>query len=51
VGYFNPGAQGDIDTATGIDHLRALVPVPGGIGPMTVSALIERVILFAENRR
>jgi methylenetetrahydrofolate dehydrogenase (NADP+)/methenyltetrahydrofolate cyclohydrolase len=50
VGYFNPAARGDIDTAAGIDHLRAIIPVPGGIGPMTVSALIERVIAFAEKQ-
>jgi methylenetetrahydrofolate dehydrogenase (NADP+)/methenyltetrahydrofolate cyclohydrolase len=50
VGYFNPGGRGDIDTASGIDHLRAIIPVPGGIGPMTVSALLERVVDFAERR-
>lgn len=48
VGYFNPGGQGDIDVSGGIDHLAALCPVPGGIGPMTVSALLERVVFFAE---
>jgi methylenetetrahydrofolate dehydrogenase (NADP+) / methenyltetrahydrofolate cyclohydrolase len=48
VGYFNAGGRGDIDTNAGIDHLTAIAPVPGGIGPMTVSALVERVIAFAE---
>ncbi|HSK21174.1 MAG TPA: tetrahydrofolate dehydrogenase/cyclohydrolase catalytic domain-containing protein [Longimicrobiales bacterium] len=48
VGYFNPGGCGDIDLSGGIDHLAALCPVPGGIGPMTISALLERVVLFAE---
>lgn len=48
VGYFNPGGRGDIDPAGGVDHLAAIAPVPGGIGPMTISALLERVILFAE---
>jgi methylenetetrahydrofolate dehydrogenase (NADP+)/methenyltetrahydrofolate cyclohydrolase len=48
VGYFNPGGRGDIDPAPGIGHLAALSPVPGGIGPMTISALIERVIESAE---
>ena len=48
VGYFNPGGRGDIDLSGGIDHLAALCPVPGGIGPMTISALLERVVLFAE---
>ena len=48
VGYFNPGGRGDIDLSDGVAHLAAIAPVPGGIGPMTVSALIERVVLFAE---
>lgn len=51
VGYFNPGGRGDIDVSGGIDHLAALSPVPGGVGPMTISALLERVVLFAERPR
>lgn len=47
VGYFNPGGRGDVDTRQGTEHLAALSPVPGGIGPMTVSALLERTIEFA----
>ena len=50
VGYFNEGGQGDIDTSPGIAHLAALMPVPGGVGPMTVSALLERVVTFAAER-
>jgi methylenetetrahydrofolate dehydrogenase (NADP+) / methenyltetrahydrofolate cyclohydrolase len=48
VGYFNTGGVGDVDLTGGAAHLSALSPVPGGIGPMTVSALMERVVLFAE---
>lgn len=48
VGYFNPGGHGDIETAGGTRQLDAIAPVPGSIGPMTVSCLIERTILFAE---
>ncbi len=48
VGYFNPGGHGDIDLSEGMSHLAAIAPVPGGIGPMTVSTLVERVIAFAE---
>lgn len=44
VGYFNEGGRGDIDVPPGTSHLSALMPVPGGIGPMTVSVLVERVI-------
>ena len=50
IGYFNEGGRGDIDVTTGVDHLGALMPVPGGVGPMTVSALVERVVQFAEER-
>ncbi|HEX7119363.1 MAG TPA: tetrahydrofolate dehydrogenase/cyclohydrolase catalytic domain-containing protein [Longimicrobiales bacterium] len=48
AGYFNPGGRGDIDVTGGTAHLAAFAPVPGGIGPMTVSALVERVIEFSE---
>jgi methylenetetrahydrofolate dehydrogenase (NADP+)/methenyltetrahydrofolate cyclohydrolase len=58
AGYFNPEGRGDLDTGTeagdvegrgvhGLAHLRALAPVPGGLGPMTVSVLVERVIARA----
>lgn len=50
AGYFNPGGQGDVDVAGGTRHLDAIAPVPGSIGPMTVSCLIERTIVFAERR-
>jgi len=50
-GYFNPGGRGDVDVSGGTDHLEALAPVPGGIGPMTVSALVEAVIERAEHGR
>lgn len=47
-GYFNPGGRGDLDLTTGVGHLRALAPVPGGVGPMTVSLLLEAVVERAE---
>ena len=50
-GYFNPGGLGDLDVSDGVDHLEALAPVPGGVGPMTVSALLEGVIAAAEGRK
>jgi methylenetetrahydrofolate dehydrogenase (NADP+) / methenyltetrahydrofolate cyclohydrolase len=48
VGYFNEGGRGDIDLTPGVGHLAAVMPVPGGVGPMTVSALLERTVHFAE---
>ena len=50
-GYYNPGGRGDIDLAGGTSHLAALAPVPGGLGPMTVSMLLERTIEFAASPR
>jgi methylenetetrahydrofolate dehydrogenase (NADP+) / methenyltetrahydrofolate cyclohydrolase len=50
AGYFNPRGRGDLDTSGGVAHLGALAPVPGGVGPMTVSVLVERVIDMAERR-
>jgi methylenetetrahydrofolate dehydrogenase (NADP+) / methenyltetrahydrofolate cyclohydrolase len=49
IGYFNEGGRGDIDVSPGIEHLAAIMPVPGGVGPMTVSALLERVVQFASS--
>lgn len=48
AGYFNPGGRGDLDVCGGVDDLEALAPVPGGVGPMTVSALLEGVIAASE---
>ena len=48
VGYYNAGGRGDVDVTGGTAHLRALAPVPGGIGPATIAMLVERVIEFAE---
>ncbi|MDT8341667.1 MAG: tetrahydrofolate dehydrogenase/cyclohydrolase catalytic domain-containing protein [Longimicrobiales bacterium] len=50
AGYFNGGGRGDVDVSGGVAHLAALAPVPGGVGPMTVSALIEAVVARAELR-
>jgi methylenetetrahydrofolate dehydrogenase (NADP+) / methenyltetrahydrofolate cyclohydrolase len=49
IGYFNEGGRGDIDVSHGIGHLAAIMPVPGGVGPMTVSALLERVVQFSSS--
>lgn len=50
AGYYNPGGVGDLALDEGIDHLGALSPVPGGVGPMTVSMLVEAVVARAEER-
>jgi methylenetetrahydrofolate dehydrogenase (NADP+)/methenyltetrahydrofolate cyclohydrolase len=50
AGYFNAGGVGDLALDDGIDHLGALAPVPGGVGPMTISMLVEAVVGRAEER-
>lgn len=49
AGYFNAGGKGDVDLA-GAPPLRALAPVPGGIGPVTVAVLLARTLRAAERR-
>jgi methylenetetrahydrofolate dehydrogenase (NADP+)/methenyltetrahydrofolate cyclohydrolase len=45
---YHVGGIGDID-ATGLaERCAALTPVPGGVGPMTISTLISQTLLAAE---
>jgi len=39
---------GDIEAKTVAKRAGYLTPVPGGVGPLTVSALIDNVVLAAE---
>ena len=39
---------GDVDFDSASLKASAITPVPGGVGPMTVCALIENTILAAE---
>ena len=39
---------GDIDFENVKNHVAAITPVPGGIGPLTVNSLIENLILATE---
>jgi len=39
---------GDVDFETASKRASAITPVPGGVGPMTVCALIENTIIAAE---
>ena len=38
-----------LDLSGGVEHVGALATLPGGVGPMPVSALIEGVIELAED--
>lgn len=42
------GLLGDVETTAVQDVARAITPVPGGVGPMTVSTLMENVIRACE---
>jgi len=33
----------------GVDHARAITPVPGGVGPMTIACLLSNTVRAAEN--
>ena len=42
------GLQGDIDPRGCENHLSALSPVPGGVGPMTIAMLMQNTIECAK---
>jgi len=39
---------GDVDFAAAAEHARAITPVPGGVGPMTIACLVESTVRAAE---
>jgi len=38
---------GDVATAEAMDHVRAITPVPGGVGPMTIAVLLRNTLVAA----
>ncbi|TNE97549.1 MAG: bifunctional methylenetetrahydrofolate dehydrogenase/methenyltetrahydrofolate cyclohydrolase [Deltaproteobacteria bacterium] len=40
---------GDIDFEDVVDHCKAITPVPGGVGPMTILSLAQNLLQAAEN--
>lgn len=42
---------GDVDFAAASKHARAITPVPGGVGPMTIACLLENTVEAAQRRR
>lgn len=38
---------GDVATAEAISHARAITPVPGGVGPMTIAVLLRNTLVAA----
>lgn len=41
---------GDVATAEAISHARAITPVPGGVGPMTIAVLLRNTLVAAHAR-
>jgi methylenetetrahydrofolate dehydrogenase (NADP+)/methenyltetrahydrofolate cyclohydrolase len=42
---------GDVAYAAAAERARAITPVPGGVGPMTVACLLENTVVAAQRRR
>jgi methylenetetrahydrofolate dehydrogenase (NADP+)/methenyltetrahydrofolate cyclohydrolase len=42
---------GDVDFAAASQRARAITPVPGGVGPMTIACLLENTVEAAKRRR
>ncbi|MDD3831536.1 MAG: tetrahydrofolate dehydrogenase/cyclohydrolase catalytic domain-containing protein [Clostridia bacterium] len=47
---YNEGNVGDIDIDSCMPICSAYTPVPGGVGPVTVSMLLQQTVQSAENR-
>lgn len=45
---YHVGGVGDIDPEGLLDRCAAVTPVPGGVGPMTISTLISQTVTAAE---
>jgi len=45
---YHPGGVGDIELAPLTNRVSAYTPVPGGVGPMTISTLILQCVVAAE---
>ncbi|MGC3983199.1 MAG: bifunctional methylenetetrahydrofolate dehydrogenase/methenyltetrahydrofolate cyclohydrolase FolD [Steroidobacteraceae bacterium] len=41
---------GDVATAEAIPHVKAITPVPGGVGPMTIACLLANTLTAFERR-
>jgi methylenetetrahydrofolate dehydrogenase (NADP+) / methenyltetrahydrofolate cyclohydrolase len=46
----NPGNVGDVEHAAANERASMIMPVPGGVGPMTIAVLLAQTIRAAETR-
>ncbi|MCX5744180.1 MAG: bifunctional methylenetetrahydrofolate dehydrogenase/methenyltetrahydrofolate cyclohydrolase FolD [Proteobacteria bacterium] len=42
---------GDVEFSTAAQRARAITPVPGGVGPMTIACLLDNTVTAARRRR
>jgi methylenetetrahydrofolate dehydrogenase (NADP+)/methenyltetrahydrofolate cyclohydrolase len=42
---------GDVATSEALSHVRAITPVPGGVGPMTIAVLLRNTLVAACQRK
>jgi methylenetetrahydrofolate dehydrogenase (NADP+)/methenyltetrahydrofolate cyclohydrolase len=47
---YNPGNVGDVAFAEAAERAGLITPVPGGVGPMTISLLLEQTLDAAERQ-
>jgi methylenetetrahydrofolate dehydrogenase (NADP+)/methenyltetrahydrofolate cyclohydrolase len=47
VNRLDSGLVGDVDFAGVVDVARAITPVPGGVGPMTIACLLRNTLIAA----
>ena len=45
---YHPGGIGDIEKTGLTERAAAVTPVPGGVGPMTINALISQTVESAQ---
>ena len=43
--------DGDVEFTAAAQRARAITPVPGGVGPMTIACLLENTVEAAVRRR
>ena len=42
--------KGDVEFATAVERARAITPVPGGVGPMTIAFLLKNTVAAARSQ-
>ena len=47
----NKKIVGDVEFDKMIGHVSAITPVPGGVGPMTVTMLLQNTVQIAQKRQ